>query len=184
MTNLTTCSIIYQRRREFRSLAISRLSKLLFLWRNQSTTLIPYENKVGLLNLAEELGNVSQACKVMGLSRDTFYRYKEALESGGVKVEFPGFSGHLSYAASQPLQNHWVFPPLLMCLKSEAKRPDQRLSFGHLRSALQMPQGPRPRLDQLALCLGLPNRHISQLARLVLQDHDLLEACQIQRLYL
>ena len=30
--------------------------------------------KVGLLNLAEELGNVSKACKMMGLSRDTFYR--------------------------------------------------------------------------------------------------------------
>ena len=29
------------------------------------------KHKVGLLNLAEELGNVSQACKVMGLSRDT-----------------------------------------------------------------------------------------------------------------
>lgn len=33
------------------------------------------KNKVGLLNLAEELGNVSRACKVMGYSRDTFYRY-------------------------------------------------------------------------------------------------------------
>ena len=42
------------------------------------------KHKVGLLNLAEELGNVSQACKVMGLSRDTFYRYKSAVESGGV----------------------------------------------------------------------------------------------------
>jgi molybdenum-dependent DNA-binding transcriptional regulator ModE len=31
------------------------------------------KHKVGLLNLAEELGNVSKACKVMGLSRDTFY---------------------------------------------------------------------------------------------------------------
>ena len=41
-------------------------------------------NKVGLLNLAEELGNVSKACKVMGLSRDTFYRYKAAVEDGGV----------------------------------------------------------------------------------------------------
>lgn len=41
-------------------------------------------HKVGLLNLAEELGNVSQACKVMGLSRDTFYRYKDAVENGGV----------------------------------------------------------------------------------------------------
>jgi len=34
------------------------------------------KNKVGLLNLAEQLGNVSRACKVMGFSRDTFYRYK------------------------------------------------------------------------------------------------------------
>ncbi|MFM9183765.1 MULTISPECIES: helix-turn-helix domain-containing protein, partial [Legionella] len=40
------------------------------------------KHKVGLLNLAEELGNVSKACKVMGLSRDTFYRYKSAVESG------------------------------------------------------------------------------------------------------
>lgn len=44
------------------------------------------KHKVGLLNLAEELGNVSQACKVMGLSRDTFYRYKEAVDSGGVEA--------------------------------------------------------------------------------------------------
>ena len=34
------------------------------------------KHKVGLLHLAEELGNVSQACKVMGYSRDTFYRYR------------------------------------------------------------------------------------------------------------
>jgi transposase InsO family protein len=42
------------------------------------------KHKVGLLNLAEELGNVSKACKVMGLSRDTFYRYKSAVEEGGM----------------------------------------------------------------------------------------------------
>ncbi|ABQ54573.1 TPA: IS481 family transposase [Legionella pneumophila subsp. pneumophila] len=46
------------------------------------------KHKVGLLNLAEELGNVSKACKVMGLSRDTFYRYKSAVESGGVDALF------------------------------------------------------------------------------------------------
>lgn len=44
------------------------------------------KHKLGLLNLAEELGNVSRACKVMGVSRDTFYRYKEAAESGGVEA--------------------------------------------------------------------------------------------------
>ena len=42
------------------------------------------KHKAGLLNLAEELGNVSKACKVMGVSRDTFYRYQELVEHGGI----------------------------------------------------------------------------------------------------
>ena len=46
------------------------------------------KHKLGLLNLAEELGNVSKACQVMGLSRDTFYRYKSAVEDGGVEALF------------------------------------------------------------------------------------------------
>ena len=44
------------------------------------------KHKTGLLNLAEELGNVSRACKIMGLSRDTFYRYKSAVDEGGVEA--------------------------------------------------------------------------------------------------
>lgn len=52
---------------------------------DQSTSRI-IRNKVGLLNLAEELQNVSQACRMMGVSRDTFYRYKSARESGGVEA--------------------------------------------------------------------------------------------------
>ena len=44
------------------------------------------KHKIGLLNLAEELGNVSKACRIMGLSRDTFYRYQNAVEQGGVEA--------------------------------------------------------------------------------------------------
>lgn len=44
------------------------------------------KHKIGLLNLAAELGNISRACKVMGFSRDTFYRYQAAVETGGVEA--------------------------------------------------------------------------------------------------
>jgi winged helix-turn helix protein len=43
------------------------------------------KHKAGLLNLPEELGNVSKACKVMGVSRDKLYRYQELVEDGGIE---------------------------------------------------------------------------------------------------
>ena len=42
------------------------------------------KRKLSLLQLAEELGNVSKACKLMGYHRDTFYEVRRAFQVGGV----------------------------------------------------------------------------------------------------
>lgn len=44
------------------------------------------KHKVRLLNLAKQLSDVSKACKVMHVSRDTFYRYQETVGQGGVET--------------------------------------------------------------------------------------------------
>ena len=52
------------------------------------------KRKLSLLELAEELGNVSKACRIMGYHRDAFYEVRRAFQVGGVAAlasKHPGF---------------------------------------------------------------------------------------------
>lgn len=82
----------------------------------QSTNPI-IKHKAGLLNLAQELGNVSKACKVMGVSRDTFYRYQELVETGGIdnlinkSRRIPNLKNRVDKATEQAVLDYAIAQP-------------------------------------------------------------------------
>lgn len=75
------------------------------------------KHKAGLLNLAEELSNVSKACKIMGVSRDTFYRYRELVAEGGVDAQInrsrraPNLKNRIDEATEQAVVDYAVAFP-------------------------------------------------------------------------
>ena len=65
------------------------------------------KHKLGLLNLAAELGNVSKACKMMGLSRDTFIAIKPRSKVVVLKhYSIKAGASPISKIVSTRLRNH------------------------------------------------------------------------------
>lgn len=91
------------------------------------------KHKAGLLNLAEELSNVSKACKIMGVSRDTFYRYRELADEGGVDAlinrsrRAPNLKNRTDEATEQAVIDYAVaFPAHGQHRTSTGPAPDQQ----------------------------------------------------------
>ena len=91
------------------------------------------KHKVGLLKLAGELGNVSHACKVMGYSRDTFYRYKQAVDEGGFEalVEQSRRKPNLRNRVAQEIEDAAVAPALEQPAYGQVRASNELRKRGH-----------------------------------------------------
>ena len=75
------------------------------------------KRKLGMLKLAEKLGNVSQAAKQFGYSRDSFYRIKKLYETGGVEAlvditrEKPNYKNRTCSTIEQAVIDYAIMNP-------------------------------------------------------------------------